>query len=519
MPVTLQNPYARQPDTQYRWLKGNLHTHTTRSDGTRSPQRVLDLYAAIGHDFAVFSDHDTFSDYAELDPHQIVLLPGCNEVSNFGNHLLQIGSTAIAEPNEDRQKVIDAILATGGIAIMNHPNWEANWNHCPYEVLQKLKGYHGLEIFNGVCHDLEGSAYAIDKWERLLSEGRIVWGFANDDSHRDNQEGRGWNVVQVPADEANTATILAALRSGNFYASTGVTIDTIEVTGSVLRIVAKDAQEIEIFGDKAVRLAVSKSGEITFDATTANATYIRAQLYGQGSAMAWTQPFVVKGGIAEGRRLMEEKFAAFDAPQPTLTAMRVPTVPALGSAELESLWSKASESLVAFDRRDGSTPPVKTTIRALVSGQHLAFRIDCEEPRMSTMRVKTPPGPGNGAMWSEDSIELLLDTEVSRKRYFQMMINTNGAFYATDSQGWSKNVKAQTTFAHAPNGWSVQLLLDLPPLRPTQPINPGDRFGFHLSRTRLAAADPNKKHDGQVFMWAWVGSSNHTPSRYGWLQL
>ncbi|MCL2647510.1 MAG: CehA/McbA family metallohydrolase [Phycisphaerales bacterium] len=524
MPVTLQNPYVRRPNTSYRWLKGNLHAHSTRSDGTRSPQKVLDLYAALGHDFAALSDHDILSDYTGLNPHHMILLPGSNEVSSFGNHLLQIGSTAIAHPHENRQRVIDDILATGGLAIINHPNWEAHWNHCPYELLQKLLGYHGLEIFNGVCLDLEGSAYAIDKWERLLSEGRIVWGFANDDSHRDNQEGRGWNVAQVPTHESqNPAAILAALKSGNFYASTGVTIDAIEVIGSTLHITAKDAQEIELYGDHAVRLAVSKSNEITFDAANANATYLRAQLYGQGSAMAWTQPFVIKGGIAEGRRLMEEKYANFDAPRPTLIAHRVSSIPALSSAELETLWQKATESLVAFNHRDGSPPPVKTAIRALVSDQHLAFRIDCEEPLMHKMRVKTPPGPGNGAMWTEDSIELFLDTEASRKRYFKMLINTNGAFHVTDLQGWSRNLKAQTIFAHTPTSWSIQLLLDLPPLLPNQPIPPGPppgtRFGFHLSRTRLAEADPNKKHDGQVFMWAWVGSSNHAPSRYGWLQL
>ena len=32
-------------------LKGQLHTHTTFSDGTLTPQEVADIYAALGFDF------------------------------------------------------------------------------------------------------------------------------------------------------------------------------------------------------------------------------------------------------------------------------------------------------------------------------------------------------------------------------------------------------------------------------------------------------------------------------------
>ena len=518
MPASLVNPYARNPNTQYRWLKGNLHAHSTRSDGTRAPQTVLDLYANLGYDFVALTDHDVFSNYADLDPKGMILLMG-NEVTSFGPHILQIGSTAIAPPNENRQKVIDDILATGGLAVLNHPNWESHWNHYPYELMQKLQGYHGVEIYNGVCFDLEGSPHGIDKWERLLSEGRIVWGYAHDDSHHANQEGRGWNVVQVSEDHANPAGILAALKAGNFYASTGVAIDSIETHGTVLRIRAHNAQEIELYGDKAVRLAVARGPEITFDAANANATYVRAQLYGQGSAMAWTQPFIIKGGVAEGRRKMEEKFAALDAPRPTLAALRVDSLPPLASDPMETLWRKTPESVVGYDRRDGSPPPVKTIVRALVSPTALALRIDCEEPVMDKLRIKTPADQGNGSMWAEESLEIFLDTEDSRKRYFHMMVNPLGAFHATDAQGWSKNLKAQVKADRGPAGWSVQLLLDLASLAPGLKISPGSRFGLHLCRNRYTMSDPAKKHDSQVFMWSWVGSSNHTPGRYGWLQL
>jgi hypothetical protein len=39
-------------------LKGQLHVHTTFSDGTLTPQEVAEAYARLGFDFIAYSDHD-----------------------------------------------------------------------------------------------------------------------------------------------------------------------------------------------------------------------------------------------------------------------------------------------------------------------------------------------------------------------------------------------------------------------------------------------------------------------------
>ena len=39
------------------FLKGNLHTHSTRSDGAKSPEQVCDLYKDAGYDFLALTDH------------------------------------------------------------------------------------------------------------------------------------------------------------------------------------------------------------------------------------------------------------------------------------------------------------------------------------------------------------------------------------------------------------------------------------------------------------------------------
>src|SRR5918994_7387693 len=48
-------PPAFEPGA--RWFRGNLHTHSDRSDGVATPERVLAEYRAAGYDFVVLTDH------------------------------------------------------------------------------------------------------------------------------------------------------------------------------------------------------------------------------------------------------------------------------------------------------------------------------------------------------------------------------------------------------------------------------------------------------------------------------
>ena len=40
-----------------RWYKGNLHAHTTVTDGKMSPEDCIKLYQSKGYDFLAITDH------------------------------------------------------------------------------------------------------------------------------------------------------------------------------------------------------------------------------------------------------------------------------------------------------------------------------------------------------------------------------------------------------------------------------------------------------------------------------
>jgi hypothetical protein len=286
--MKLLNPYAGTENLP--WLRGNLHAHTTVSDGQRSPQAVVNDYARRGYDFLMISDHDVLTDaaaYAKLRSRGLVLIPG-NEISARGPHLLHVDADGFVPPLADRQKVIKAINRGRGLAVINHPNWLQNFNHCPFEKLAAWQGYAGIEIYNGTIGRLHGSPYATDKWDRLLAAGRRVWGFAHDDSHLAKEDvGLGW--LMVAARERTVAEIMAALRQGAFYASTGVTIRSIRVQGRRVTVHAPDAGRIVALREVGRRIAQVDGTKLTVT-MPADATYLRFECYGRGEARAWTQP-------------------------------------------------------------------------------------------------------------------------------------------------------------------------------------------------------------------------------------
>lgn len=288
---TLSHPYANLAGGQ--WVKGNLHTHTTRSDGARPPQAVIDDYAARGYGYLMISDHDMLTaaaDFAAWDARGMTLIPG-NEITAAGPHILHVGADRRIEPVADRQRVIDAVVASGsGFTIVNHPNWCHDFNHCPIESMVAWQGYLGMEVFNGTIGRLQGSPYATNKWDILLSQGRHLWGFANDDSHKPALDvGLGWNVAYLR--DRTPAAILAALAAGRFYPSTGVEITAIQVEGLHIHLATTNAQRIVALGKGGQRYAQVDATSIDFDVPPEASHYIRFECWGSGEQFAWTQPF------------------------------------------------------------------------------------------------------------------------------------------------------------------------------------------------------------------------------------
>jgi hypothetical protein len=286
--VNWTNPYA---DATGRWLRGNLHTHTCPASGCSvvPPAEMLACYENAGYDFLSLSDHMSM---IEAPATRLTLIPGIEWNSATGEHAGVYAAVPAfplrAIDIHDQAELLAAHAETDGLLIMNHPNWQLT-SHYRREALLAKPHYDGIEIFNGVIERLQGYAISTDKWDYLLANGRRVLGFANDDSHAPCDIALGWMMVQTADD--TPAGILRALQAGHFYCSTGVSISEVGRDGNTVSVAAPDAQEIRAIADGGVCVARAQGNSMTVSFDEINVGYLRFTLYGQGAAMAWTQPF------------------------------------------------------------------------------------------------------------------------------------------------------------------------------------------------------------------------------------
>jgi hypothetical protein len=188
----------------------------------------------------------------------------------------------------DQEELLATFSGDNSLLILNHPNWLLN-PHYRREELAALSGYDGIEVFNGVIKRLQGYEISTDKWDYLLSNGRRVLGFASDDLHITSDLAIGWNMVR--AESPTPEAVFAALKCGNFYTSSGVTITDIYRDGDKITVESADGEEIQVIGYGGRLLETAKDCRITMDISKLDTTYVRFTVYGPGSAMAWTQPF------------------------------------------------------------------------------------------------------------------------------------------------------------------------------------------------------------------------------------
>ena len=209
-----------------KWWKGNVHMHTTHSDGRAEPEAACKGYLEAGYDFIALTDHWKQS---EEDSYQgMLMIPGVelDTMTDGCWHIVGLGMQRPIALQRDEggkrihlpaQTLIDGIREAGGLAILAHPAWSLEQ---PADIV-KLTGLAGTEIYNSVS----GYPYSSRADSSVILDLASVLGLrlpylAVDDTHFYREEPyRGFIYVQ--ADECTAPAIVEAIREGRFYASQG----------------------------------------------------------------------------------------------------------------------------------------------------------------------------------------------------------------------------------------------------------------------------------------------------------
>lgn len=303
-PIAFSNPG--------KFYKGNLHTHSTNSDGRLSVEDVCSGYQAHGYDFIALTDHfvglydypitdtrpfrnDDFTTLIGVEMHS-----GTMENGEIW-HILAIGlpfdfapsNSPFFVPNVDQEtgpELAARAVQAGAFVAIAHPEWSALT-----EVdMQSVKAAHAVEVYNHGCEVECERGRGLHSADFLANTNRHVNFIATDDAHfahGDLDAFGGWTMVK--AEENTPEALLTALKAGAMYATTGPDFIDIELDDQYIYVRTSPVSAIILMG-----VGTRTAGEYGDGLTEAkiplnvldHSPWLRVSLIDADGKKAWSNP-------------------------------------------------------------------------------------------------------------------------------------------------------------------------------------------------------------------------------------
>lgn len=295
---------AFQPGS--RMLKGNLHCHTTLSDGQLTPAEAIHQYAQAGYEFLAITDHNRYNFQNFAPETGILILPGAelgrlmgdfNQKGHQAVHIVSLGQTEnngfsdgqeiIFKKGGDVcgcQDILDAIASANNISIFCHPEFSGN----TIEEVAGLDGFSMIEVWNtGSVLNFSVNANT-PHWDSLLDKGKRVYAVASDDAHKLPEFCQSFLMVRA---EKNVPSILNALQKGEFYASTGPEIYDFYIEDGKAVVRCSPAVEISFKSLRSPHFT-TRGVDLTQAQTEVRpaTAYLRAEVVDKDGKRAWSNP-------------------------------------------------------------------------------------------------------------------------------------------------------------------------------------------------------------------------------------
>ncbi len=266
--------------------KGNMHCHSTLSDGKLTPKELKDYYKSNGYSFFAITDHEHINNNSYLDDEDFLTITSCEiaikefptvsvnqntdmkachlnfyakEQQNdynvcyseiYDHFTNEERRAALKRPAKDFERVygadgINDIIKTanenGFFVAYNHPRWslENYSNYSGYE------GLWGVEIYNTSCNVSGMYEYDINVVDDFLRDGKRVFATSGDDNHNNKDDSFG-TFVMVNSNTLQYGEIINSLLNGDFYTSTGPEIFEISIEDMTVKVKCSDAKKINL---------------------------------------------------------------------------------------------------------------------------------------------------------------------------------------------------------------------------------------------------------------------------------
>ena len=336
------SPAAAAPPAP-NWYKGIVHAHANWGVPqlpTTSPDVVVRWYREHNYNFVALTDLNYLTPTEGLKaifdaPGRFLVIPGIEPSKDPiqpGNKIVDTIGIGVSGPvdaptGDTVTAVLDgearAIRRAGGLPIAAHPN--LTWAITAADLLasDRTASPRFFEVWNsepGMNNAGGGGRPSTEQlWDSVLSAGRVLYATAVDDSHHfyefapARETGRplsnpGKAYIVVRALELSTKALIEAMNRGDYYATTGVALESYEVSPKGIRIgLGNQPRDLgwslpganpqlyrtEFIG-KGGQVLKTDESLAPFYTYSGKEMYVRARITNSDGQVAWTQPVFVK---------------------------------------------------------------------------------------------------------------------------------------------------------------------------------------------------------------------------------
>lgn len=286
-----------------RFYKGNLHTHSTRSDAVRGPEHVCALYREADYDFISLTDHFLAKYDFPITETSAFRSAGFTTIlgaelhapaTSLGElwHVLANGlppDFAPTAPDETASAVAARAAVAGAFLTIVHPAW---CGLTPDDA-ETIPHAHAIEVYNHTSAVRTDRGDGTGLLDAMLIRGHRLNALATDDAHfKCNDFFGAWVMVKAP--ELTPGALLAALKAGHYYSSQGPDIHGIAIDGDSLTVTCSGAASVMILGRGSASDVVFGDGmtKATLPlAPVRKGGYGRVVVVDSKGRRAWSNPF------------------------------------------------------------------------------------------------------------------------------------------------------------------------------------------------------------------------------------
>ncbi|HUB48141.1 MAG TPA: CehA/McbA family metallohydrolase [Acetobacteraceae bacterium] len=290
-----------------RFFKGNLHTHSTCSDGVHEPARVCAVYRDAGYDFLALTDHFLprynfpITDTRDFRTHRFTTILGAEvhaPATGLGElwHILAVGLPTDFSPtaaDETGPHLAARCAAADAFTVIVHPAWYG----LTVADADTITTAHAVEVYN---HTSAVKTDRGDGWgllDALLARGRRLHATAADDAHfKFNDWFGAW--VMVKSEHLEPEALVAALKAGRYFSSQGPEIYGIEVDRTQIAVECSPACAVMALGRGSAGEAVFgdglRSARLPIERMQSGG-YVRVVVVDAAGRRAWSNPIWLDG--------------------------------------------------------------------------------------------------------------------------------------------------------------------------------------------------------------------------------